>query len=281
MMTERNKIERGDKPEAAYGLTQRGYPRNPMGVIALFVFLIEVVATVSLKLLVGVDSPFVGHVVLFIISFPSVLVLLFFFTLWLRRESLYSPSDFREDSNFMQLFERVDARVDMVEIRQRAAQLDPRGDPSDVFALIPELLSRGDIETIVTLGRAFLKVKRYSQSLEVFQLLSRRPLSSDTQSQVRAFAAYSLNGLGLYEDALEVLTKLRRSDSSFAEKFWPALACSYSHFKLGRNAEFSLWLGKAAARAGAVDYLELAAQLYPELRQHLVESLSSQKESAR
>ena len=74
---------------------------------------------------------YASYAVLFIIVFPSILSLLFFCTLWFRRESLYSPSDFRDDSNFMQLL----AKVESVEIRQKAASLDMTGDPDDVFAL--------------------------------------------------------------------------------------------------------------------------------------------------
>lgn len=59
------------------------YPKNPLGIIALFVFLIEAISTVSLKFLLDAQSPFVGPIVVFIISFPSVVVILFFITLWL------------------------------------------------------------------------------------------------------------------------------------------------------------------------------------------------------
>jgi tetratricopeptide (TPR) repeat protein len=271
--------ERNEEPMPGSGLMRRAYPRNPIGVIALFVFFIEAIATASLKFLLDANSPYAGHIVFFILGFPVLLVILFFGTLWMRRESLYSPSDFREDANFIQLFRRVDARVEKVEIRQRAAQLDPRGDPADVFAVIPDLLARNDIETVVSLGRAFLKVKRYSNSLDVFRLLARLPLSPEVQSQVMAFTAYCLNGLGLYQESIQELKELRKLDPALAEKFWPSLASAYSHFKLGQRPEFSAWLDKAASRNGAPEYLELAIQLYPELRDPLKERLSMRQES--
>lgn len=271
--------ERDEEQALGSGLMRRGYPRNPIGVIALFVFFIEAIATTSLKFLLDAKSPYTAHIVFFILGFPMLLVILFFVTLWVRRESLYSPSDFRKEANFMQLFQSVDARVEKVEIRQKAAQLDPRGDPADVFAVIPDLLARNDIETVVSLGRAFLKVKRYSNSLDVFRLLSRLPLVSEVQSQVIAFTAYSLNGLGRYQEAIQELKDLRQLDPNLAEKFWPSLAAAYSHFKLEQQTEFLAWLDKATKRNGAPDYLDLAIQLYPELRGPLNERLSTRKES--
>lgn len=71
---------------------RRLYPRNPLGIIALFVFFIEAISTVSLKFLLDAKSPYVGIILCFIIAFPSAIAILFFVTLWFRRESLYSPA---------------------------------------------------------------------------------------------------------------------------------------------------------------------------------------------
>ena len=67
--------------------------RNPLGIISLFVFFIEAIATISLR--IAVDTDYIGHIVWFIILFPTLIVLLFFITLWSKRESLYSPMEFR------------------------------------------------------------------------------------------------------------------------------------------------------------------------------------------
>ena len=52
------------------GYIRRAYPRNPIGVIALFVSFIEAIATISLKLLLDADSPHAIAVVYFFIGFP-------------------------------------------------------------------------------------------------------------------------------------------------------------------------------------------------------------------
>src|SRR5262245_31553544 len=88
-----------DKEEVAgKGLT---LARNPLGIISLFVFFIEAIATVSLK--IAISSDYVGHIVWFIILFPTLIVFLFFGTLWAKRECLYSPGEFRDDKAFVDL----------------------------------------------------------------------------------------------------------------------------------------------------------------------------------
>lgn len=174
----------------------------------------------------------------------------------------------------MHLLAKVDARIDKVEIRQKAAQLDPSGDPSDVLALIPELLAKGDSHTVIVLARAFLKVRRYTSALEVLRILSRTPLTQAVQAQTLAFTAYSFIGNGAYEEALSSLEELRRIEPTEAEKFWPALAFSYVNYKLDRQAEFFAWLNTASSKQRAFEHLESAIKIYPELKEHLNERLT-------
>jgi hypothetical protein len=81
------------------------YPTNPIGIISLFVFFIEAISTVSLKFLVDANSEFVGVIIFFIVAFPSAIALLFFFTLWLKRECLFAPGDFKDEENFVKLMQ--------------------------------------------------------------------------------------------------------------------------------------------------------------------------------
>lgn len=65
------------------------------GALALFVFLVEVVATVGLKFLLdsGSHDELVPVVVYFRIGFPTLAALLFFATLWLRPQSLHGVGE--------------------------------------------------------------------------------------------------------------------------------------------------------------------------------------------
>lgn len=75
-----------NKVQLISGLARRAYPSSSVGGIALFVVLIEAIATVSLKFLLDANSSFIGHIVFFIMGFPVLFVVLIFTTLWMRRD---------------------------------------------------------------------------------------------------------------------------------------------------------------------------------------------------
>ncbi|WP_438299653.1 hypothetical protein [Pseudomonas sp. NMS19W] len=86
---------------------------NPISVIAVFAFISETSAAVTLPFL---DNDEREIYVWFLISFPFYLLFLFFITLNFNYRSLYAPSDFHADKNFLKAFE------DPPRIHQRAHQ---------------------------------------------------------------------------------------------------------------------------------------------------------------
>ncbi|RVD78819.1 hypothetical protein [Pseudomonas koreensis] len=71
---------------------------NPMTVIAIFAVISESSAAVSLPFLANKEREIY---VWFLISFPFYLLFLFFVTLNFNSRSLYAPSDFDKDKNFL------------------------------------------------------------------------------------------------------------------------------------------------------------------------------------
>ncbi|AXJ06676.1 hypothetical protein CFN16_21865 [Pseudomonas fluorescens] len=78
---------------------------NPITVIAIFAFISETSAAVSLPFL---DNNEREIYVWFLISFPFYLLFLFFITLNFNYRSLYAPSDFDNDKNFLKAFTEED-----------------------------------------------------------------------------------------------------------------------------------------------------------------------------
>lgn len=74
---------------------------NPISVIAIFAFISETSAAVSLPFLENDEREIY---VWFLISFPFYLLFLFFITLNFNYRSLYAPSDFDNDKNFLKAF---------------------------------------------------------------------------------------------------------------------------------------------------------------------------------
>ncbi|WP_299781248.1 hypothetical protein [uncultured Formosa sp.] len=71
---------------------------SPLTIIAIFAALAEVNATIA----IGLINENLHYIFIwFVIGFPTLLVILFFITLNYNTKVMYSPSDFREDKNFI------------------------------------------------------------------------------------------------------------------------------------------------------------------------------------
>jgi hypothetical protein len=70
-------------------------PITPLVIIALFVLLTDAVATVAL---IQTQGSVQVALTVFVIAFPSVIVTLFFATLWYKPQVLYSPKEYGEST---------------------------------------------------------------------------------------------------------------------------------------------------------------------------------------
>ena len=73
---------------------------NPLTVIAIFAAIAEISGTVILPTLSDSIQPLF---VWFLIGFPTLLVVCFFITLNLNPRSLYSPSDYKDEDNYVKI----------------------------------------------------------------------------------------------------------------------------------------------------------------------------------
>jgi tetratricopeptide (TPR) repeat protein len=265
---------------AEFGQTARSLARNPLGIIALFIVLIYGIAS----LVFGLSSSSLGTqqkwvLIWFLVTFPIVV---FFSFVWLVAKhslKLYAPSDFRKDDSFVEL----NRKVSILEVRQTAVEVDPRGDSDSAFGALEALLSTGQIDAAKNLAKAFLKVKRYDVSLQMFEAIRKRGDIERSNSFLQ-YRAYSLMGLKRYEDALRDLELIQASGSSKEYDFWPRIALAYCHLKLQHSAEFELVLSSAVKYQGAFGYRDMVNSLYPELGEqftHAVEYSKSSDQRAR
>ena len=238
--------------------------RNPLGILSLFVFFIEAIATVSLK--IAIDTEYAGHIVWFIILFPTLIVLLFFATLWRKRECLYSPMEFREDKSFIELF----GKVNRLEAKQEASELDlVTTELSEVFATIDRLLGLDDVRSAIEVGRAYLKQGRYEESVEVFSYLQRKASKkSEAYYKVLANLAYSLIGNCKYQEAIDCLSEVERLRGK-QFRAWHSLAMAYSYFRLGEKRLYEKWLAESKKRPEFKRNVSFFKSLYPEISGYL------------
>lgn len=79
-----------------------GTIKNPLTIIAIFAAIAEISGTLVLPFLSEENQ---GVFIWFTMSFPLLLVLLFFLTLNFNRKVLYAPSDFKDEDNYLRSFQ--------------------------------------------------------------------------------------------------------------------------------------------------------------------------------
>jgi len=80
--------------------SNKSHISNPLTLISIFAGVSE---TVSTAVLPFIDADQQAIFIWFVMLFPAALVATFFLILWFKREILYAPSDFRDDSAFLQI----------------------------------------------------------------------------------------------------------------------------------------------------------------------------------
>jgi hypothetical protein len=85
---------------------------NPLTIVGIFAGLAEVAGTVALGLIAqDIQKVFIWFVMLF----PIILVLAFFILLWFKPQSLYAPSDYKNEENFVSIMDKTKSVKEQIE----------------------------------------------------------------------------------------------------------------------------------------------------------------------
>lgn len=257
---------------SSFGQTAKSLSRSPLGIIALFIVLIYGIAALVFGISTNqLESTQKWPLIWFLVLFPPVVLLAFVWLVANHSLKLYAPSDFRDDESFV----RLNNKVSVLELRQYAAQVDPRGDPNTAYEVLEKLLQENEVEAARNLSKAFLKIKRFEVSLQMFDMIINHDGVPQTLvNRTLAYRAYSLIGLGRYREAVEDLVKVQSSECDEFFDFWPRLGLAYCHMKLGNYPEFEAMFNVALSDKKAADYLNLASKIYPEFAEKLVLQVS-------
>ncbi len=259
-----------------FGHTARQLSRNPLGIIALFIVLIYG----SAGFVLGVSGAHLEAsqkwpLIWFLVLFPPIVFVGFLWLVAKHSFRLYAPSDFRNDESFLQLNEKVSN----IEVRQQAAEIDPRGDSDPAFTALEALLKADQVAVAKNLAKAFLKVKRYEVSLRMFSIIIDR-LGGERAGPFLQYRAYSLIGLARYEEALKDLDILRVSGDAELYDFWPRLGLAYCHRKLKHDSQFEVAMHNAVTYQGSSQYRNLVPGIYPEIADLFFQQMQSPGEGS-
>lgn len=115
--------------------------QNPLGIIAIFASLAEVFGTVVLKFLPNnIQLLFVW----FVICFPVLIVVLFFYVLYKKPENFYSPDYYKNDNNFLQAIKKELSNLGNEVVNDSSVPQDIREKVQRKIDLTEEQLSQFD-----------------------------------------------------------------------------------------------------------------------------------------
>ena len=230
-------------------------PRRP-------IFLIYSIA--SLVLGVSAEALTEGQkwvFVVFLVIFPLFVLGAFVWLVANHAVKLYSPADFRDDKSYVEL----NRKLQVVQIKQEAAQVDPQGNIEEARVMLKQLMEIGQVDTAKSVAKAFLKVGRYSDSLSLFEEIGSHLLSQGKpDTKVISYKSYCLMGLKQYKGAMELLHNLKNISSTDFD-FWPQMALAYCSWKEGMTSESNDFLIQAASDKTAKSYVAEVNKRYPEI----------------
>ena len=96
--------------------------KNPLTIIAIFAAIAEISGTIVLPF---IDKTNQAIYVWFLMVFPILLILLFFLTLNFNHKVLYAPSDYKDESNFLQSLPRASFTEKVQKIKAELAEAEP------------------------------------------------------------------------------------------------------------------------------------------------------------
>lgn len=114
-----------------FGETAKGLARNPLGIIALFIVLVYGFASLVLGLSDRVQTGERLPLVWFLVTFPPMVLITFAWLVSRHHTKLYAPTDYREDTSFLQASARQ-VEIAVALGAAAARKLDAGASPDEV-----------------------------------------------------------------------------------------------------------------------------------------------------
>lgn len=214
-----------------------GTIKNPLTIIAIFAGIAEVSGTVVLPF-VYAENQLVF--IYFLITFPSVLIVVFFITLNFNNKALYAPSDFNDEENYIKIFKYDESKQEKVEVSVSQDEM-----LKIVNDNLLEFTKNND-----------LKLLRFKN--EVIKLKSKTPDEVEIFESEEEFTEENLVSISNFEDAHKLI-------NIFSRKGYPTEIYEPNISNISYSDHKSIWLGKDVSFEFAKDSIITAKKFYPHL----------------
>jgi len=241
------------------------YPTNPLGVIALFVFFIEVISASTLYALNN-HPELLRIIVIFIVSFPSGIAILFFLFLWSKPASFFSPKDYQDDNSFLSSLKKelnFNSRV-------IKAYTGPPTIIEESFQLADEMIKKQNYLEAIRVGRGYLKFGEFYKSYKFFEHIKPQiPKNSHFYVVCIGNIGYSLVGLEKFNSAISIFKSIECNYSDKL-KIWHIAPLAFCLLKSENNSgEFKKYLDILNNHPQLPEEIFAYKKRYPELAKHL------------
>ena len=178
-----------------------GKVNNPLTIIGIFAGIIEVS---GISILPHMEASVQDTYVWFLIFFPILLVMLFFVTLWRKREVLYAPSDFRDETTFYRLYENQNVN-NPITYSSKPFNLSSQG-TADLKRIANEsvkywhpLIGQMNCEEFFVLHSKYYEIGNYTGALICIDIAISKGKST---SQAYSYRSATLRRLGRLTEAI-------------------------------------------------------------------------------
>jgi len=232
--------------------------RNPLGIIGLFLVLVEAIAAFVIVQSTLSDT-LNAILVLFLVLFPGVVLYVFYSLVTKHHEKLYSPSDYKDEANFVSTYNSATQQMEFVkeqELRGNIATVQTKeGMREKDITLILETLN-----DILNVQKTLIAQKGDVSLVEKVQSDINKNMNTRI-AEKRIDHKYRVEVLSSMKESAAFVSALRRKGYS---------ADIYKHTKdtnaIPEIENEAIWLGSNVPFEMAIDVIREAKSAFPHLK---------------
>ncbi len=236
-----------------------GVIKNPIGIIGLFLVLIEAIAAF---VIVKSSLPCLLNLILiiFIVVFPFAVLVVFYLLVTKHHEKLYSPSDYKDESNFVKTYNSVTRSEEIIEVGtcdKVESAVAKEGMTIEDINLIKDSLN-----TIVAMQKTLTQKNKKDEKTAIVEhvekIINERLESYVTEKEMD----YKISVSNIYGSS-DFVSSLN-SKGYNADIYFGYGSESTS---LKKNSEHeAIWLGKNVSVSFAIELIKMAKDKFPHLK---------------
>ena len=229
--------------------------KNPIGVIGSFLVLVEAIAAFVI-VQSSLPEKLNSILVLFIVFFPCIVLFVFYLLVTKHHEKLYSPSDYKDEKNFVNTYNSSTQMQEIVEAEKQQETIQAKeGMTSEDIKIIKETLN----SVLAIQKEMIIKGESLSSTTMIEDIeanINQRLDEYDTEKRYKIHVSY----MNKSTTFIERLSSLGYSSEIYLGPF------GNDKEKKKYFEHESIWLGRKVPIDMAVEVIKTAKNIFPHLK---------------